>query len=375
MTRILFLILCFGFVAACDSGGGDVLNPPVEEDPDTDTPTDGETDPDATPIDSDRELPPGTAEPTPDSSIVRTEERTDDGGGFAENVRYLNDQGQDQFVVDNLAFDGDNVYERGTAVSQLAGFGVYEGAESTVDPDTGNVLGTFQYRAVYGRSRTGQTEFAIVRTGSYIDYGFGGFVYQRNSTDFNGDPVRLVLPEDGDAQYVGEYAGIRIFDGQSGLEYVSGEAELFLDFKDFNNGQRGVALFVRDRRLFDVNGNDITNDYLAAIGADNGGASGDGAPSRNLIILTDDAGNPVLPNLASIVSPTNADTNGEITGDIAERARFDDGSIVTTAEGTYFGIVSGTDASEIVGVLVIEGGDPRNDSTVQESGGFIIYRQ
>ena len=29
MTRILLLILCLGFVAACDSGGGDVLQSPT----------------------------------------------------------------------------------------------------------------------------------------------------------------------------------------------------------------------------------------------------------------------------------------------------------------------------------------------------------
>jgi len=202
MTRILYLILCLGFVAACQSDGGDVLVKPPE---DTSDPETGDGD-DETPIDSDGrtpELPPGTTTPTPDSSIVRREALDEeDGGGYATNIEYRNDQGQDEFVVDNLAFDGNNVYTRGdpvTGVAQLGSYAVYEGAEQTTDPVTGSSLNTFTYRAVYGRSATGETEFAIVRSGSYVDYGFGGFVYQRNGVDNNGDSVGLVLPNEGDA--------------------------------------------------------------------------------------------------------------------------------------------------------------------------------
>ena len=110
----------------------------------------------------------------------------------------INDEGQDEFFVDNIAFDGNNIYTRGdpvTGVAQLGSFAVYEGAETTEDPVTGTTLRTFTYRAIYGRSTTGETEFAIVRSGSYVDYGFGGFVYQRNGFDDDGNEVRLVLPD------------------------------------------------------------------------------------------------------------------------------------------------------------------------------------
>jgi hypothetical protein len=91
MTRILLLlILCLGFVAACDSGGGDVLQSPTTGEG-TDGGTDGGTD--ETPIDSTRgtpDLPPGTTNPTPNSQIVRREERDEEtGGGYATNIRYL----------------------------------------------------------------------------------------------------------------------------------------------------------------------------------------------------------------------------------------------------------------------------------------------
>ncbi len=55
MTRIFFLILCLGFVAACDGGGGDVLQAPTTDGTDGDTDGDGTTD--ETPISSDRGTP------------------------------------------------------------------------------------------------------------------------------------------------------------------------------------------------------------------------------------------------------------------------------------------------------------------------------
>lgn len=394
MTRILSLILCLGLVAACDAGGGDVLQTPTD---DASPPaTDGGSD-DETPISGDGrtpELPPGTETPTPDTTIVRREALNEEnGGGYATNIVYRNDEGQDEFIVDNIAFDGNNVYSRGdpvTGVAQLGPYAVYEGAEQTTDPVTGATLNTFTYRAIYGRSVTGETEFAIVRSGSYIDYGFGGFVYQRNAVDSNGDEVSLILPNEGDARYLGDYAGLRIFDGRSGFEYVQGDAEMRIDFKDFNDGQRGVALFVSNRRLFDAAGNDITRQYLEALNTSGGGSGGSGifgdvldsadgqnnSGSRNIILGTDADGNFVLPSINPIISPDDADANGEIAGEMQEITVFDDGTTEITGEGTYFAIMSGADAGEVVGVLVLEGDDPRVDGTTyQETGGFVVYRQ
>jgi hypothetical protein len=377
MTRILFLILCLGFVAACDSGGGDVLQQPTDEATDPGTGNGGEDEP---PIDSDRgtpELPPGTTSPTPNSQIVRREARDDEGGGYATNIEYRNDEGQDEFFVDNLAFDGNNIYTRGdpvTGVAQIGPFAVYEGAEETSDPVTGETLRTFTYRAMYGRSINGATEFAIVRSGAYVDYGFGGFVYQRNGTDDNGNAVRLVLPSEGDARYTGDYAGLRVFSGRAGIEYVGGDAELFIDFKDFNDGQRGVALFVNNRRLYNSQGVEVTQAYLDALNENGGGDTGD-TTSPSLLISRDADGNPVLPRIRPIISPDDADANGEIAAEIREVAEFDDGTSDIIGEGTYYAIISGDNAEEIVGVLVMSGDDPRvSGTTYQETGGFILYR-
>ncbi|SEN46711.1 hypothetical protein [Palleronia pelagia] len=364
MFRIPLSIALAAVLSLAACGGPNPFNAPEEE---TDGGTDGGTGgDDGTPIQSDRGLPPGTSSPSPDNAIVRYEANDSaGGGGFAEGIEY--DRATDTFTVDNLAFDGDNTYARGTAVSSLGPFAVYESDVTTTDPVTGNVIDTFPYRAIYGVSRTGQTEFAIVRTGGYLNYGFGGFVYQRNAEDAAGNPVTLDLPTEGDAEYAGDYAGVRIFDGKGGLEYVTGDASMLIDFKDFNDSQAGVLLRVRNRRLYDVNGNDITSAYLDALEADNADLI---RPSA-----TDGSGNEVLASIGSRVNPNVADANGEIVQEIFARYSETDGTSFEAGDGQYYAIMSGQNASEIVGVLVMEGADARSDATFQETGGFIVYRQ
>ena len=45
-----------------------------------------------------------------------------------------------------------------------------------------------QHKAIYAISTSGATEVAVIRTGGYVNYGFGGYIYQRN----NGNSV--VIP-------------------------------------------------------------------------------------------------------------------------------------------------------------------------------------
>ena len=85
-------------------------------------------------------LPPGTVNPRPNRDIRRVEARNDAMGGYAE--RYTYNAANDTFSVDNLAFDGFNVYQRsGQADSQT----VFEG--STVGGSVGP--GTLGGYAVY----------------------------------------------------------------------------------------------------------------------------------------------------------------------------------------------------------------------------------
>jgi hypothetical protein len=293
------------------------------------------------------DLPPGTTDPSPDSSITRYEPLDrDEGNGFATDIRY--DKDTDRFFVDNLAFDGDNGYKRSQRVPSLGPFQVYEGKNRLTDPQSGVGITQFVHRAVRGESRTGSTNFAIVRTGSYVDYGFGGFVYERNGG--------VSIPNSGQAVFRGDYAGLRDFKGRGGFEYVRGKMEVAIDFEDFDDGE-GVTGSVTNRRIFNSAGQDITNQVIAGL------SSKFERNQTRLPILTFDVGPGVL------------DRNGELTGEVGSNVVNGEGVAVPFERGTYYGVLAGDNATELAGVIVVEAQDGRADGiTVRETGGFILYR-
>ncbi|MBK8440171.1 MAG: hypothetical protein IPL38_12045 [Rhodobacter sp.] len=85
------------------------------------------------------------------------------------------------------------------------------------------------------------------------------------------------------------------------------------------------------------------------------------------------------PSDADLPGRTGAiDANGEIRG-FLDSTLVDyngDGAAITTYEsGNYYAIVSGTNAEEVVGIIVVESAYPGIDNlTVRETGGFILYR-
>lgn len=336
-----YVILATGLVAglaACDEFEENPFDT-VEETAEEDVVAD-----DGTGLESDRVLPPGTASPTPSNTIFRKEATSDTtGDGFAEGFSY--DAAADTFTVDGLAFDGDNVYERDAAVASLGPYAVYEADAAVTDSFDGDVVSQFNYKALYGVSNTGNTEFAIVRTGAYVGYGFGGFIYQRNGG--------VTLPTSGQATYEGDYAGLRDFDGTGGVQYVTGDINMAIDFDDFNSGD-GVRGEVSNRRIFDTAGNDVTNDVLDAINAENASS------------IT------ALPQLIFAVGPGTLDENGEMVGELFSSFADDSGAAVEFESGSFYALVAGDDAEEIVGVVVVEGAV--GDITARETGGFIAYR-
>jgi len=224
MKYILASIFAVGVLAACDPL--DQLVPEGEAAPDAEIPTAGDE--------------------TAAQSITRYEQIDGKGGGFAEAIVY--DPEFDIFSVDNLGFDGTNEYEVGDAVETLgpsALFDVFDGETTIMDDLTDDLIAQFVHRAVAGRSASGDTMFAIVRTGDYVDYGFGGFVYARNGS--------VTLPVAGQAAYNGEYAGIRIFTNQIGLEFTEGDVFIGIDFEDFNDGD-AVQGQIYNRVAYDING-------------------------------------------------------------------------------------------------------------------------
>ncbi|MFN7222457.1 MAG: hypothetical protein ACK4MS_00390 [Paracoccaceae bacterium] len=300
---------------------------------------------------------PGTTAPGAATSILRYEDLdTGTGNGYAQGFVY--NPLSNTYTIDNLAFDGANTYRKrpGQPVDTLGGYQVYEASATELDPQTGVPIPQFQHRLLAGISATGRTEFAIVRTGAYRGYGFGGFVLKRTGG--------VVLPTTQQAAYSGNYAAIRDFSGASGLEYATGTMEIAIDFEDFNAGD-AVRGSVSNRQIFDANGTNITASVLAAMDAKfNPSAIGPGSTQ--------------LPTLVFKVGPGAIDSNGEIRG-LLDSAVVDRRTIiptVTTYEtGTYYAVVSGSNADEVVGVIVVEAEDPRlGGVTVRETGGFILYR-
>ena len=344
MSRNVFALLCALSLVACTDG---------TEDGSSTTPGTGTS----TGIESDRTLPPGTTTPTPNNDIFRAEARgteQTDGNGYANNIRY--DSTTDTFYVEGLGFDGDQ--EEGPAFARatpgtLNGFALYESPSTHPDSLTGTPITQLDHRALYGVSNTGRSEFAIVRTGSYTGYGFGGFVYQRNGS--------VILPTGGQAQYTGRYAALRDFNGAGGLEYATGDMEVSIDFNGFSSTCTGgcaaaVRGYVRNRRYFDTNGTDITGTYLSNLGSENGVTYSE------------------VPTLVFRVGPDVMDDNGEITGELSSSIATDSGTRAHE-EGSYYAVISGDNAEEIVGVLVVESDYPvSGDVTVRETGGFILER-
>lgn len=361
MKTHLFTLALIASLAACGSGG----NPfDVADDDTTDSDvTDGEVigDGEGTGINRDG-IPPGTASPTPNSALFRSEPQVDgdgvdQGNGYATGLEYNSED--DTFTVDNLAFDGDRPYVRAdedgnpNVVTSLNEglFAVYEGPSTAVDPVSGDTIEQFTYRAIYGVSQnrigdtdTPTTQFAIVRTGSYVDYGFGGFIYQRDN--------EVTLPTSLQAQFTGKSAGLRDFGTATGLQYTTADVQLTFDFQDFNDGELirgdGVNGRIFNRRVLDLDGNDITTEVANSLGDDD-------------TVIT------AIPDVFFEVGPDVLDDNGDLVTNI--QSYSPDGT--TYEEGTFYAIVSGEDPDEVVGVFVLEAND---DLQSRDTGGFILYR-
>ncbi|KPP84983.1 MAG: hypothetical protein HLUCCA08_11440 [Rhodobacteraceae bacterium HLUCCA08] len=304
-------------------------------------------------------LPPGTEEPASNRSIFRYEERNDQGGGYAEDIAY--DSATDTFTVDNLAFDGENTYDRGAAVASLGpndAYAVYDADVVVPDFVDGDPVGQIvPYRAIVGLSTNPapgagsdpRTTFAIVRTGGYVNYGFGGFVYERNGG--------VVLPRSGQALFEGDYAGMRVFDGRGGMELTEGDMTIEIDFVDPNDA-RGVKGRVINRQAFEIDGTPV------ALGNDT------------------DAGELPLPDIRFVLDGENGNLNdaGEAAGEVFSTYVDVDGNLIDHENGSYYAILAGdttdaADGGEIVGIMVLESDDRRFDGvTAQETGGFILYR-
>ncbi len=347
MIRLTLAASALALLAACGDGQ------PLFDDATTNT---GTTDPvagDGGAIINDGAIPalPGTDSPKATTGIFRYEAATDGGSGLVQDVAY--NQANDTFTVDGIGFDGANVYRRNAApLNTLGTTRVFAGATTVNDPLTGNPVSQITpYRALYGVSKTKvdaepRTSFAIVRTGGYVEYGFGGYVYQRNGG--------VVLPSSGQATFSGDYAGVRVFNNRNGMEYTTGDMTINIDFEDFNANDA-----VRGRLS-----NRVARDGTGAEIALGNGEKDLKLPDARLVIQEG----------APSISAT-----GELTAPMSSFVLNGEGALETYETGTFNGIMAGDATTlpggEIVGVIVLESEDPRYEGvTAQETGGTILYR-
>ena len=353
--RYIPVLLLAAFLAGC---GGNPFYEPAEE-----TPVDPGPVTPVVPGEPPAALP-GTTAPTTSKAITRYEERNTPqaGNGYAESITYNGDNGgPDTFTVDNLAFDGANTFTRNGPVPSLGAYTVYEAAGVVLDPQSGATINQFEHRLIAGKGA--HTSFQIVRTGSYVGYGFGGFVLMRDASG-------VVLPDgtqgSGQAAYRGRYAGLRDFDGRSGLQLTDGDMTVDIDFRDFNKGD-AVKGEIFNRRIMDLNGTDITASVLAQM---------------DIQYNPGNVGPPLsaLPVMTFKVGPGAIDANGEIRGNLGSFVvdyRPQNPTETAFEVGNYYAIVSGPDAvgQEVVGIFVVESPTPnRGGVTTRETGGFILVR-
>jgi hypothetical protein len=327
--------------------------------------SDSSNDSNLKPISSPGSLPPTTSRPTPDTSLFRSEQRESNdsvysGNGYAHGFAY--DSTNDTFTVRGLPFDGEQAADTQTRFARAnpgtlnTNFALYEQPGTVPDFVTGNQVPQSTYRVLYGVSASGNTEFAIARTGSYTDFGFGGFVYQRN----NG----VTLPAGGQATYSGDYAGLIDANGAAGLRYAEGDMTIDIDYGGFqgnctadsacSNAIRGQ---ITNRNVYDMQGNDLTQATIAALNADNSD-----------VTLTS------LPTVQFKIGAAVMNTNGEASG-----TAF---SVIDGSEyekGTYYAVLSGdhtAHSGEVVGIIVLESSSPSvaDGATLRETGGFILTR-
>ena len=308
---------------------------------------------------------PGTTNPTATGDITRREARVSGttnptgGNGFAQGFTY--DPTADTFTVDNLAFDGGNVYARSGIKPTLGPAKVYFGSGTYPDTVTGTKINQFTYRALYGVSNSGKASFAIVRTGGYVQYGFGGFVFSRTGG--------VTLPTTGQAHYQGGYAGLRDFNGMTSagtkLQYTTGTMNMDIDFNDFNPTEsktgNGSAIkgTVTNRRIYNLAGVDVTSQVIAEINADQ-------KPDSPLL---------VLPSIIFDVGPGVLDNNGEAEGTLGNSIVVN-GTLKNLETGKYYAVISGdatAGTEEVAGVIVVEA--TYTAGTARETGGFILYRK
>ena len=292
MRKAISFSLLFGLLAACGDG-----NPFFET---TDEGTSG-------------------ADPTIGTSSVYG---TALNGDLTMNSLDYDDQGtvdpsDDLLLVNNLPFDNADASGGGyTRAGTIGAFDLYE------SPSSGGAADR-EYFAVF--KRTSVSQVAAVATNDYVGFGFGGATAQQIGGA--GTPAA----RSDYYTFTGDYAAIAVVRPTAGggsIGYITGDATLFVDILDFDDGS--VEGLIENRQFFDATG----------------------AP---------------LGSLAGYISLATAtiDFDNDLT--VASTAESLGGG---TGTGQWSSVFAGPNGEEIAGIVVIEGTMPGGDP-MRETGVFV----
>lgn len=256
----------------------------------------------------------------------------------------------ESLFIRGLPFDDDvldAVYRGGNVA--ILGPGEFEDFQpDTVTNESGTDLSN-QYIALFARNDN--VSAGAVKVASYGDFGYGGAFYSVNT------PVEAVPESETLAIYKGDYAGLRAFIGQAGLNVVQGTVELRLDNNTSGDAEPTVKGFIQRTSVGTVllapdRDDQLVNDPTVA-----------GRLDR--IILND----------APLVDGTFAGTAEVLLDD------NDDGAAEPVMTGTYQGTFGGADAASAAGIVQLNGNltqDTGPDLTgivAEETGAFIADRE
>jgi hypothetical protein len=220
----------------------------------------------------------------------------------------------DVVTINNLPFDLGGTYAR-DASFDTNGFRGYR-----------NTAGAEAYVALFSADLADKVSAGVVGTDGYIDFGYGGTMYSSSGAS---------LPQRGEAEFQGNYAGLRVTEGNTtAIGTSSGTAYLRMDFDDFDVvGAIDVTIF--NRQAFDNTG--------AALGA--------------------------LPDLAG----QTTDHNGIVINSTVVTEVLAGGALGEsgTLEGIFGGTVGSGLGGQIAGVVVITSANGPGGENVLERGAFI----
>ncbi|SFR53460.1 hypothetical protein [Litoreibacter janthinus] len=186
-------------------------------------------------------------DPTNPNTVAGQKFAFDQTIGLVANSMTYDDQGtadtsDDTLNINNIPFDTETgFYNRvGTLPN---GWGLYENDER-------GQAGRLDYTAVFHQSATGNVEGGVAASPNWTgSSGNAGAVVRRTNASVS-------LPINGIIQYNGTYGGIRELDNDAnptdpGIELVTGNAEIRIDFDDFDI-QGDIVGFISGRQVYNA---------------------------------------------------------------------------------------------------------------------------